>query len=27
VVRARAREQLDAIYQELGGHPQIVLVL
>lgn len=27
VVRARAREQLDAIYRELSGHPQIALVL
>ena len=27
VVRARDREQLDAIYQELSGHPHIALVL
>lgn len=27
VVKARDREQLDAIYQELGAHPQIALVL
>lgn len=27
VVRARAREQLDAIYRELSGHPRIALVL
>ncbi|HRD65936.1 MAG TPA: DUF493 domain-containing protein [Candidatus Competibacter sp.] len=27
VVHAHAREQLDAIYQELSGHPQITLVL
>ncbi|HRC71189.1 MAG TPA: DUF493 domain-containing protein [Candidatus Competibacter sp.] len=26
-VRARDREQLDAIYRELSGHPQIALVL
>lgn len=27
VVRARDRAQLDAIYRELSGHPQIALVL
>lgn len=27
VVTARDREQLDAIYRELGAHPQIALVL
>ncbi|MDS4029197.1 MAG: DUF493 domain-containing protein [Candidatus Contendobacter sp.] len=27
VVNARARAQLDAIYQDLSGHPQIKLVL
>ncbi len=27
VVRARTRAQLDAIYRELSGHPQIALVL
>lgn len=27
VVRARDREQLDAIYRELSGHPQVKLVL
>ncbi|MBK8182337.1 MAG: DUF493 domain-containing protein [Candidatus Competibacteraceae bacterium] len=27
VVRARDREQLDAIYRELSNHPQIILVL
>ncbi|MFO1371211.1 MAG: DUF493 domain-containing protein [Candidatus Competibacteraceae bacterium] len=27
VVRARDQAQLDALYQELSGHPQITLVL
>ena len=27
VVRARSREQLDALYTELSGHPAVVMVL
>ncbi|HEX4927483.1 MAG TPA: DUF493 domain-containing protein, partial [Burkholderiales bacterium] len=27
VVRATSREQLDALYQELCDHPQVVMVL
>ena len=27
VVRARSREQLDALYQELCDHPSVVMVL
>ena len=27
IVNARSREQLDAIYQDLSGHPHIKLVL
>ena len=27
MVRATSREQLDALYQELCGHPQVVMVL
>ena len=27
IVRARSREQLDALYQELCDHPEVVMVL
>ena len=27
VVRAQSKEQLDALYRELSGHPDIVMVL
>jgi hypothetical protein len=27
VIRARSREQLDALYTELSGHPAVVMVL
>ena len=27
VIHARSREQLDALYEELSGHPMVIMVL